>query len=110
MEIHGFHIHLRVLDSFLFLILFDHGLDADCALVNTDDVFIALFDHLFRESGVSCSDVKDFALFIDIGGDDVLDSAESLIPIERLRVSKISLSLPGVSFIPIFTFSVLAHC
>ena len=82
MEVHGLDVHLRVFNSFLFFILFGHGLDTNRALVDTDDLLVTLFEHFLGQSGVTSSNIENFVLFIDIGGDDVLDSAESLVPVE----------------------------
>lgn len=87
MEVHRFSIHLRVLESLFILVFFSHGLDTNSALIDTDKLFVTLLKHFLWESGISGSDVQYFVLFINIGCDYVLDSTESLVPVEGLGVS-----------------------
>jgi hypothetical protein len=46
---------------------------------------------------------------IDMGGDDVLEAAEALVPVEGLWISMIEGEVPAVSILPVLGFAVLTH-
>lgn len=88
-EIHNFNIHLGVLQALFLLIFLTHCLHADITLIDTDNLLIFLLKHLLRQSRITSTNIQNTILFIDICGDKILNSTESLIPIERFWISKI---------------------
>lgn len=88
-EIHSADIHKKIFESFRFLfILIFHGLDADVGDIDVSDLSITLLKHLLAQSGVSRANIENTVSLIYMGGDDILESAKSLVPVKRLRVSR----------------------
>ena len=88
-EVHGLDIHEQVFEviSFFFVFFF-HGFDADIRNVDIRDAGVAFFEHFFAEPRIACPHVEDLVGLIDMGGDDVLEPTEALIPVEGFRVSE----------------------
>lgn len=88
-EVHGFDIHEHVFEviSFFFVFFF-HGFDANIRNIDIRDIGISFFKHFLTESRISCPDVEYSVSFIDVCGNDVLESTETLVPIERFRISE----------------------
>ena len=88
-EVHGADIHQEILEGFwFFFILVLHGLDADVGDIDVGYLGVALFEHLLAEPGVARAHVEDAVALVHMGGNDILESAESLVPVEGLGVSR----------------------
>ena len=64
-----------------------HSLDADVRDINVRYAGVAFLKHFLAEAGVAGANVEDPTGFVDMGGDDVFEAAETLVPVERLGVS-----------------------
>lgn len=86
-EVHSLGVHEQVFKSFRFFLIFlFHGLHANIRDVDIGDLSVPLLEHLLTESRVASPDVEDPMSLIYVGGDDVLEAAETLVPVKRLRI------------------------
>ena len=46
---------------------------------------------------------------VDVSGDDVLQPAETLVPVKGLGISEIKKGIPAVSVLPVLCLAVLTH-
>mmetsp|Transcript_31258 Transcript_31258/g.35697 ORF Transcript_31258/g.35697 Transcript_31258/m.35697 type:complete len:200 (-) Transcript_31258:5-604(-) len=102
-ELETSHVHLLVnhVGAFLFVLL-RHGLDDSEGNIDIGDVLVAFLVHLLAHPGVPTADVQNLEGRRDVLGDDVLQAGVSLVPVEGLCVSL-------VSVFPILGLSVLRH-
>jgi len=86
-EIHSADIHKKILECFglLFIFVF-HGLDAHVRNVDVGNLGVALLEHLLTESRVARANVQDAMSLINVGGNDILESTKSLVPVEGFWV------------------------
>jgi hypothetical protein len=88
-EIHSLDVHHQIFKIFRFVfVLFLHGLYANVGNVDIGDTGIAFLEHFLAEAGVAGTNIEDSTGLIDMRGEDVLESTEALIPVERFWISR----------------------
>lgn len=109
-EVHSSYVHLLILESIcFFFIFFNHCFDHQPTQVNVSDVAVPFFGHFFAEPRITGSYVKYAVVFVDVGCNDILKAAVTLVPVEWFVIPNLRMHVPSISLIPILGFAVLTH-